>query len=186
MSMRTWLGIAAIAFAFVAAQANADSTPQPPLSHFADHGIAFDYPASWQTYETKYRGLNWIPLVYIGSQPLREPCVSTPNSLSCSWPVDALNENSVVASWAVIGLPSFGRKKKHRLPRHNTIRINGTRVRFYITRPGCAQIGGDELITLGAPYPISADFAACLRGPRLDLVEKQVFAMLRSTKFSRS
>ena len=69
------------------------------------------------------------------------------------------------------------------LPRHNTVTINGARVRFFRTYPGCPTIGGDELITLVMGKPRGVQFAACLRGPGLAPLERKLFAMLRSTTF---
>jgi hypothetical protein len=157
-----------------------------PIAHFNDRGIAFDFPASWQTYETRYHGLHWLPLVYIGSQTLREPCVSTLTSLSCSWPLDQLGDNGVVAGWYVVTLPRFATrhvKKRRVMPRH-TIIVDGARVRFERAYPGsCAAIAGDESLSLTVPRR-SASFWACVRGPDLRLSEQRVFAMLRSTTFS--
>jgi hypothetical protein len=171
--------VVATAFFFTAA-AGAD-----PIAHFNDRGIAFDFPASWQTYETQYHGSHWLPIVYIGSQILREPCISTPTSLSCSWPLDQLGDNSVVAGWYVVTLPRLPTrhvKKRRVLPRH-TIMIDGARVRFERTYPGsCTAVAGDESLSLTVPRR-SASFWACIRGPNLRLSERRLFAILRSTTF---
>jgi hypothetical protein len=165
----------------LAAAATAD-----PVAHFNDHGIDFDFPDSWQTYETQYHGLHWLPLVYVSSQTLSEPCISTPRSLSCSWPLDRLGDNGVVAGWYVVTLPRLMTrhvKKRRVMPRH-TIMIDGARVRFDRAYPGsCAAIAGDESLSLTVPRR-SVSFWACIRGPDFRLSEQRLFAMLRSTTFS--
>jgi hypothetical protein len=157
-----------------------------PTAHFNDRGIAFDFPDSWQTYETQYHGLHWFPLVYVSSQTLREPCISTPTSLSCSWPLDQLGDDGVVAGWYVITLPRLMTRhvKKRRVRPRHTIMIDGARVGFDRAYPGsCAAIAGDESLSLTVPRWRVA-FWACIRGPDLRLSEQRLFAMLRSTTFS--
>lgn len=180
--MRRLLVLFALAVAPSVGAASAD-----PLNHFSDHGVSFDYPATWTTYETPYRGLHWIPLVYLSSQAMHEPCVAIDGGLTCGPPVDALGENSAVAGWSrTIAPPIHVRtrtRRRRRLSRHNAVTIDGMRVRFYRSYPGCPAIGGDESIVLGVPRPAGVELWACLRGPQLDLVERQLFTILRSTKF---
>ncbi|MEY2474195.1 MAG: hypothetical protein QOK28_3524 [Actinomycetota bacterium] len=135
----------------------------------SDHGIEFKYPEAWRAQQFASEPKL---VTYLSNQTLHDPCVDN----SCANPIDTLPANSVLVAW--YDGPK-GRVASENLfvagqPAHKTYR-----------RHGCPGIG-DEEITVRFDNPAlttTYTMNACLRGPNLALLRRQVDAMLRSVRF---
>ncbi len=151
--------------------ATTGETTTTQLAHYAGHGVAFDYPATWGRYRRGgvYSTMT-SPVVDLSTQPMADPCTHVGNRTTCGIPVHHMRAGGVVVMWQAWG--GFG-VLMHR-PRGS--------VQVRVIRGGCRDIGGDEIITAQVPGRHHQVFlaSACLRGPGIAANERAFRAMARS------
>jgi hypothetical protein len=154
------------------------------LVTFRNNFLVFGYPPAWKpTVFTITGTLHFSPMVYLSSQPVHHPCHSQQSATVCGWPLDRLRPGGTLIVWENRGFPGWSL----RTTQGTSVRIGGRLAKQTVTRPGqCAAIGADETIAVEIERPIPDNwtaFTACLRGPGLAATERQVDALLASTKF---
>jgi hypothetical protein len=192
LSQRRLLMGAAALVAFVAvtsgcgggADAQAAAKTDPKLVTFSDSLLSFSHPAAWRAHPFRWAGeLHFRPLVYLSTQPLRDPCSNSGNTTSCGFPVAQLRPGGVLVTWNASDPPAT------ELGPGSRIRVGGREARRVDTAGGvCRRIGAQrtiEVLIVTRPLPATpTEFTACLRGPGLPQEEKSVDALLASTKFA--
>jgi hypothetical protein len=191
LTQRRLLTIAAIA-ATVAltsacgggSDAQAAKDPPPAPVTYANSFLSFSHPATWKAYPFRWAGgLHFQPMLYVSSQPVRNPCHTKGSSSICAWPVRRLQPNGVLITWENRGFPGFTLDS---LP-GSAASVGGRSAKRLATRPGaCAAIGGNLTIQFAIARPMADNWTeatACVRGPQLAQNERRVDALLASTKF---
>ncbi|HEY2741145.1 MAG TPA: hypothetical protein VGI69_03060 [Gaiellaceae bacterium] len=190
LTLRRLLAIAAIAGAVAVtsgcgggSDAQAAAKQGPPRVEYSNALLSFSHPAAWKAHPFTWAGsLHFRPLVYLSTQPLHDPCSTKGNTTSCGFPVDQLDPGGALVTWNASSPPATGLGPGPR------IRVGGRPARRVDTPGGmCRRIGGDRTIDVliqTRPFPSTpTEFTACLRGPGLAQAEKNVDALLASTKF---
>lgn len=188
---RFLLGAAALlAFAAVVSACggggDARAAPKdPPLATYTGAGLSFRYPAAWTAYKPIQPtvALHFNPLVYLSTQPVHAPCSTQGNTTSCGFPIDRLQPGGVLVTWERNGLQAMG------LGPGRQIIVDGhPATREEKTGGACRRIGADRTIDVAvatSTLPSALTYlTACLRGPDLAQAEKDVDALLASTKFA--
>lgn len=156
----------------------------PAPVEYSNSLLSFSHPAAWKAYPFRWAGeLHFRPMVYLSTQPVRDPCSSKGNTTSCGFPVKQLEPGGVLVTWNASTPPATA------LGPGSQIRVDGREARRVDTAGGmCRSIGADRTIdVLIATRPLPStptQFTACLRGPGLARAEKSVEALLASTKFA--
>jgi hypothetical protein len=165
------------------AGAQAATERGPKLVEYSDSVLSFRHPATWKAHPFSWNGeLHFRPLVYLSTQPLRDPCAMQGNSVSCGFPVGRLRPGGVLLTWNNSGPPAIG------LGPGSRMRVGGHPATRVDTAHGiCRSIGADRTIdvlirTQPLPSPLM-ELTACLRGPGLAQAEQSVDALLASTQF---
>jgi hypothetical protein len=174
--------LAALIALVAAAPTRADSRPR--LSTYDSAFMTFSHPTPWKTY---VYGATPTPhvtrLLYISTQPAHDPCRRRPSSSTCGWPVDLLRPGGVVVVWENRTFPGWTLASAP----GRALRVGGRDARRASRRPGeCSEIGADRTIEVAIERPVAGSwtaFTACLRGPGLASKEKQIAALLASTRF---
>jgi hypothetical protein len=155
-----------------------------PLADFQNTFVHFRYPAAWKPSEFTVTGaLHFNPMVYLSTQPTSNPCRKTGGDTVCTWPVARLRRDSVLVLWENRGYPGWSLASAP----GTSLRIGGRPARRLVSRPGvCSSIGADETVQVAIGRPIGSNwtaFTACIRGPHTAAVEREVDAVLASTRF---
>jgi len=153
-------------------------------SSFRNAFLAFRYPTGWKPYQfDTSRTLHFHPMVYVGTQPGRNPCRQTQMETVCGWPVDRLRPNGVLIAWENRGWPGWSLASVT----GKALKVGGRAGKISTARPGaCSTIGADETVEVAIERPLQNNwtaFTACLRGPNLRVSERAVTALLTSTRF---
>lgn len=140
------------------------------LAHYRGHGVAFDYPAAWSHHRQGFYTTMTGPIIDLSTQPMINPCTTTGNTTRCSLPVRRLKPGGVVVVWTTGGgfvIPTQRRKPG---------------VRIKVIRPGCPDVGGDEMVvgSIVASHRRAFLVSACLGEPGVAVNEQAVRAMLAS------
>jgi hypothetical protein len=188
LTPRRALALAALVAAVALTSACGGGSParaaanDPPLTKYASSSLSFTHPSAWTAYPFRWAGeLHFQPLVYLSTQPVRNPCTTRGNVTSCGFPLRRLRPGGVLVVWQVNGIPATG------LGPGTRIRVAGRPATFTETRGGaCRRIGADRTIeavveTSRPPAPF-VYLTACLRGPGVAKNEHSVRALLASTK----
>lgn len=132
----------------------------------------------------------YTPLVYLSTQPTRNPCVRTASSLSCSDPmIIPLKPEGVFVEWGELGMPGWNLNLEQGAP----LQVDGLPAKWDTLRlpvggpqGWCAQMGGDESVTASVARASAGAYQlrACLRSSRPDHVEGELRALLESTRFT--
>jgi hypothetical protein len=159
------------------------AAPGGTVDSFRNDFLVFRYPSAWNSYEFPQPGsLHFHPMVYVSTQPGRNPCRQRANQTVCGWPIDRLRPNGVLIVWENRGGPGWSLAS---VP-GSAVRVGGRSAKSAITRPGvCSAIGADETVQVAiarAPSNWTA-FTACLRGPGLSARRREIDALLASTHF---
>jgi hypothetical protein len=165
-------------------EARAAGKTDTKLVTYSNSLLSFSHPAAWKAYPFRWTGeLHFRPMVYLSTQPLRDPCSTNGNTTSCGFPVKQLEPGGVLVTWNASTPPAMA------LGPGSRIRVDGREARRVDTAGGmCRRIGADRTIdVLIATRPLPSmptEFTACLRGPGLAQAEKSVEALLASTQFA--
>jgi hypothetical protein len=155
----------------------------PRLVQYSSPVLSFSHPAAWKAYPLRGAGeLHFHPLVYLSTQRLHDPCSMQGGMTSCELPVRRLAPGGVLAFWQPSESPLTG-----------PVELAGTRIRVGGRPAGRQETANGECRSIGADRTIRVVtapsrqnlilFTACLRGPGLAQAEKQVSALLASTRF---
>jgi hypothetical protein len=153
------------------------------LASFRNDFLALQYPAGWKTLQPAPVELHFQPMVYLSAQPAHDPCTQTGTTTTCGWPVRTLRPNSVLVMWENRGAPGWSVSTTP----GTKIRVDGRPAVRAVTRPGaCGAIGADETVSVEIQRPLRYNwtaFTACLREPDLSTQQREVSAILASTRF---
>jgi hypothetical protein len=160
------------------------TTQSTALSTFQNGFLKFRYPQAWRTLRFTNSGeLHFAPMVYLSTQPGHDPCHQSGLAIVCAWPVDRLLPSGVIAKWENRGFPGWTLATES----GTRLRVGGRPAKEQTARPGeCRTIGADETVSVQIARPAQynwTDFTACLRGPNLPDQERQIKAVLASTRF---
>jgi hypothetical protein len=144
--------------------------------------VSFGYPASWNAFAYNDGGLLRMSLIWVSTEPFREPCTTVSDGVGttvrCRAPVEPLRRNGIAAAWYI-----GGTRGVDVLPGTRTT-IAGFPARVQIVAAGCPDLGGDERITAWIETKRTLyTFFACLRGPELAYLEAQAMTVLHSARF---
>lgn len=154
--------------------------------------IHFAYPRGWGTLDSQFFFSLMSPLIWVSTEPFEEPCSFTRDSdgvsvlEQCRWPVVKLRPNGVFIQWAT-GV---------RLGGWSLAMVTGEKTRIG-RRPAKIALNDPDLLpmckTLGADASVTAwvlrlpgsfyVMTACLAGPDINEVERQVRTVLSTTEF---
>jgi hypothetical protein len=161
-------------------------TPPAATATFKNAYLEFRYPQSWRplTFQIPPTVLHFNPMLYLSTQPGHDPCKQSGSVTSCSWPVDHLDSNGVLVVWENQGYPGWTLSTQS----GKSLNVGGRPAKQVVSRPGdCGKIGADETVSVQIARPQVASnltsFTACLRGPNLSDQEKEITALLASTRF---
>lgn len=149
---------------------------------FSGLGLAFEYPAGWQSGTWNVITPMSELIVDLSTARLRNPCTQTTGGAgSCGYPVSALPPGGVLVSWSAFSNPIW------HLPKANIV-VGGRKAAE--TRSGggwCATLRGTTAITVMIPRAGTGNWYqmdACLRAPGLSQLETEMSAMLNSVRIS--
>ena len=169
-----------------ASVATTSMTPPTPLTAFKNAYLEFRYPQSWRplAFQVPPTALHFDPMLYLSTQPGHNPCRQNGGITSCGWPVDRLESSGVLVVWENQGYPGWTLSTQ---PGKN-LNVDGRPAKRVVSRPGdCGTIGADETVSVQISRPQVASnltsFRACLRGPNLADQEREIMALLASTRF---
>lgn len=166
------------------ADAQVSAKTDPKVVTYSNSLLSFSHPAAWKAYPFRWAGeLHYRPLVYLSTQPVQDPCATKGNTTSCGFPVKQLEPGGVLVTWNASNPPATA------LGPGSRIQVDGRTASRVDTSGGmCRSIGADRTIDVLIPTrPLPStptEFTACLRGPGLAQEEKNVTALLDSTKFA--
>jgi hypothetical protein len=155
----------------------------PSTSH---HDQDFTYSASWAPSKYQVTSSFSHAIVYLGNQPLREPCtrtrVATGKMIRCGPPLDRLRPGGVLVEWSSNGFPNWTLDLAPGVRQQ----LAGRPGKLAVERPGdCKGIGAEETIIASIPRRNPTDnwygLRACLRGPDLYAHDRAVRQLLAST-----
>ena len=155
--------------------------PMSPRTHdkYANNLIEFDRPTAWKSQVFPEGGLGHeTPFAYLSPDELSDPC---DGNFNCAWPIEQLPPGDALITWrgpAPVGFEHGAAK---------TV-IDGEAGWLDVAKPGeCKAIGADETIAMVVNSPDGGNYLmqACLRGPALSQLERDVYAMLGSVRFIR-
>jgi hypothetical protein len=154
------------------------------LASFHNAFVEFRYPTAWAAAQPPLQAaLHVHPIIYLSVQPTGNPCRTTGAETSCGWPISRLRPGGVLVVWENRGYPGWSLASVPGAP----IRVGGRRAHRQISRPGtCAAIGGDETVEIAIERPLADNWTAvtaCLRKPNLVARERELGAVLSSTRF---
>jgi hypothetical protein len=184
-------GVLAVVAGSLAVWATASSGAKPPrLETYRNPFVTFRFPAAWSpsVWQAPRQMLHFHPMVFLSTQPTHDPCRTSSaggggSSISCGWPIDRLAPGGVVVRWENRGAPGVSLAT---FPGASTD-VGGRRAKLSTQRPGsCGGLGADKAISVAIARPMASNwtaFEACLRAPHLAEHERQVRALLGSTRF---
>jgi hypothetical protein len=145
------------------------SPAAPQLTTYRGHGITFTYPASWRSHEGFVYSLGPRE-VELASQPTPNRCMPH----ACWFPIRHLRPGAVVVAWS-LGEPISGAHPP-------TPGVHVT-----VPRGGCPALAGDEALIARVVLPGRRVYeaTACIRGPGVQIEEREVRAMLASARRTR-
>jgi hypothetical protein len=120
-------------------------------------------------------------LTYLSTDPLHDPCTRTIQEVSCTTPIRALSQGGVLVTWTEVGMP--GRRLATQAGKDYT--FAHSRARVFTEHPGeanCEQSLTANFLYQRLPsHDEVLDMQACIRGPGVQMIERQLMAMLAST-----
>ena len=155
-------------------------------SDFQNAFVAFRYPTGWRAQQPNAHSvsLHFHPIVFLSDQPTGDACRSDGMTTSCGWPVARLQRCGVLVVWENRGYPGWTLSSAP----GTATRVGGRPARRLVVKPGvCRSIGADETMQFAIARPLKSNWTsvtACLRGPALADREREVDAVLASTRFA--
>ncbi len=163
-----------------------DSEANPTtVKHFAGPSLSFDYPASWQLHVYREESRFSSAIVFISTAPMHEPCVTTKHAdgtrIDCGWPIDRLDSNGVLIEWSANGFPGWTLGESSGI--ETTIDGRAAKI-VQETQGDCQAVGADETLTAYVERDAPDNWyqmRACLKGPHLDEMQRQISLILATT-----
>jgi len=153
------------------------------LALFRSQGLSFQYPTQWREhppFPDDPPEAFATPITYLSSYPLSDPCTRTTTETVCysgKVPVGGIR-----VSWDTVHLPRPSGAAQLTSP-NTTIANRDARVT--ITKGDCGPQPSESIVAgISRPEGDLYGMSACLRGPGLARSERQVLAMLSSTRIS--
>jgi hypothetical protein len=179
------LAAVAVAAGLAAAWATASTRTTSASTAFGNGFVTFRYPTSWSATVWKEHVLHFDPMVYLSTERAQhDPCTSNGFDTVCGWPVARLSPNGLIVKWENRGYPGTN---VGTFPGRTTL-VGGRAARVSVTKPGtCRRLGADETISVSIARPLQGNWTqvdACLRGPNLSTLERQVHALLDTAHFT--
>ena len=155
------------------------------LADFHNQFVEFRYPTAWAAAEPDVATtLHFHPIVYLSAQPTGNPCRTTGSETACTWPIRHLRAGGVLIVWENRGYPGWTLRSMPGRP----LRVGGRPARLHVSHPGiCRAIGADETIDVAIARALNGNWTAltaCLRRPNVAANEREVDALLASTRFN--
>ena len=159
---------------------------QPPLvqsdgvARYGSAQLTFDHPSTWRAHDFGSPPSTMsVSLVDLSTEALHQPCVETPNSLRCGYPISSLHPGGVLVMWYRGGSPGWDFSQ---FAGDAMAAASGQRAVWQRVSPGdCAAIHAEETVTV--IFDNHYRFTACAAGPGLGTFEQRLKAMVTSTKF---
>lgn len=159
-------------------------------AHYASEDVSFDYPADWyeHSYEKEFSFSSSI--VFLATARMHNPCVVTKRAngteTSCGLPVDHLHPDGAVIEWSANGFPGITIDGQG----PGGTKIAGRPATLHEEKPGdCDYLGADVTIYADVSRDAAGDnwyeMRACLKGPNLDELRRQISSMLTSLEVQR-
>lgn len=187
--------LALMSVALVSCGSSASSAPSPThqLAHFSapDFGLSFDYPANWrQAAFADDVGSFSALITYLSTEPITDRC--SKNGCGPSPPVKQLGSRGVLVSWTARSfLPPPGATIFGTIEGQKTT-VDGHPAKVYVGKAGneCPAIGAQEVMHVSIFQTESSmawtEMIACLRGPDLPDLEREIRSMVASAKLTRT
>jgi hypothetical protein len=153
---------------------------------FTGDGGSFDYPSAWtlSNFPDDVSSFSML-LAVISSQPVRDPCVTQANSMTCGQPLNGLDSGGVLIKWS----EQSGHGTVFAAPSGSPTVIDGKESIITTnptTDPQCARIP-NSVYELDAYIPRSFGdgwvMTACLAAPIAPPTLATITAMLHSLQF---
>jgi hypothetical protein len=184
-----WI-LMALAIASGCGLAMSEPTPIPPtpvpsgLAHFSDYQLSFDYPAAWVVGQYDDTSSFSSLKAFLSTEPLHDPCVRTPSSISCGNPIVQLAPNGILVGWWRRSWPGWTFDPGA----GEAVHVAGEPATLEVTQSGeTGDMVCDRYMVVKIPdQPANSNWTemdACLRGPDLAASQAQIEAMLRSVQW---
>lgn len=155
--------------------------PEPRLRTFTGGHVSFEYPAAWHAYKYPDSSQSFSLITFLSNDQLHAPCVFEPRSTTCGQPIDQLARSSILVTWSSNGFPGWTLRSAHGKP----LTVGGRRAKLKVTDSGCgigANVEMDLVVADPTPHNWN-ELQACIRGPGPAGFERQIRAMIASTRF---
>jgi hypothetical protein len=151
-----------------------------------DERIALRRPPAWKPYVFRSSYHYSYPIVYLSTAELHDPCVKTAAAVNCGLTIRRLPPSGVWVHIAKNWFPRTGDPMQQW--RGRLLDLNGHRAKLTGDTAMCDRMAGDSAdgFSLGIEWDKSNYFSVdvCLRGPERNALERDVWAMLNSLKFT--
>jgi hypothetical protein len=150
--------------------------------------LAIIYPQKWRSANFTLGSSMSSSLAILSNQAMHNPCMSsttaTGSETSChGWPIDQLHPGGIFVEWDAAGSPGWSLGNQ----RGKAIEVGGLPAREQSARPGfCSDMGASETISLVIAARSPSNYfqmTACLKGPALSQLDREVTSMVKSARF---
>jgi len=152
---------------------------------FDDGRLSFEYPSEWQRAAWPVQSSFEKLVTYLSTEPLRDPCRRTADSVTCGEPLGRLSADGVLVQWSRVGFPDADRRRLTAMPGSWTS-VGGRRAKLAVDLlPVCRGLHADRSLYALIPVSPRGNYYAlrgCLRGPGLARSERDVHRLLASTR----
>ncbi|MFI5262613.1 MAG: hypothetical protein ACHQZR_08680 [Candidatus Limnocylindrales bacterium] len=186
---RVWLALLSVlALAGACASAATVGPTATGLATFDQRGLAFEYPAGWQTFTYTVQSSFSDVIAYLATVSVPEPCATTVASDSTRVDCEdrfTLTPDSLVVQVTAASFPSFD--ITHRPDDATALTIGG--LPGYVETAGsdAAVPGVDRTVTWSIAMPGSIDnyyaIEAQMRGPDLGALQAQMASVIASVRY---
>jgi hypothetical protein len=158
-------------------------------------GFRTQYPASWSQLQQSGQATIGTSLVWLSNQAMHDPCSATVDGgqlvAMCGLPVTTMKPGGVVVGWTRSEGPVTPDPATLAQVPGRAITVGGQPAKLAVAEPGrngCEAIGATRAmhLTVVVSHEFQYEMTACLRGPKLSVLEGRVRQMLRTTSFTAS
>jgi hypothetical protein len=153
---------------------------------FSDAFASFVYPATWRQATSTMYSANMTLLTFLSNEPLHDPCTTSVQGITCTTPIGTLGHGGVLATWTVGGLPG---QQLDALPgKDYTFAHSRARVDIqHAVSPTCDEsVNASFVYQHVRSHDELLNMQACIRGPGVQTIERQLLTMLDSTVVHRA
>jgi hypothetical protein len=166
------------------------ASPEPTAltRTFAWNGGSFRYPRSWQLSRYDVASSFTILIALLSTERLHDPCIRTPNSVTCGSPLAKLGPGGVLITWSQTGMVG------QRITQHpgETVTVDGRQARVAVgdATTGCSMLAGTAR-EVDAAVVMSSDsgqdelweMTACAAEPNAQQAANEAVAMFDTVQF---